>query len=135
MKTRMIELILVLIAAVLFTWGVVSAVNRGDPAAKRWTTYAMSGLVILAGVNIALRSKTLAGVIIAVSALLLLLALAAALLSQADRTPHPILAVARSVIFLALLVVTGWIQLHSTRQPPDSALEPTATAPSVSDKP
>ena len=135
MKTRIIELILILMAAALFTWGVARAVNRGDPAAKRWTTYAMSGLVILAGVNIALRSKTLAGVILAVSALFLLLALAAALLSQADRTPHPILAVVRSIIFLALLVLTGWMQMHPTRQPPNTALEPTPTAPSDSTKP
>jgi uncharacterized membrane protein YoaK (UPF0700 family) len=74
----------------------------------------MSGLVILAGVNIALRSKTAAGVIVAASAVFLLLALAAALLSQADRTPHPTLAVVRSTIFLALLVFAGWMQMHST---------------------
>src|SRR2546430_16120015 len=111
MKNRIIEIILVFLAAALFTWGVLRAVNRGEPAATSWTTYVMSGLVVLGGVNIALRSRTLATVVLAVSALFLLLALAAAVLSQADRSPYPILAVIRSVIFLVLLGLTGWIQM------------------------
>jgi hypothetical protein len=116
----MIEIVLVLMAASLFAWGVLRAVNRGDAATGSWTTYVMSGLVVLAGSNIALRSRKIAVAALVISVLFLLLALAAALLSRAGGDFHPVAAVIRSIVFLALLGLTAWIQLHSTRQPDDT---------------
>ena len=67
-----------------------------------------------------LRSPALATVLLAVSGLFLLLALAAAFLSQAERSAHPILAVIRSIVFLTLLGLTGWLQMHAIRPAVDS---------------
>ena len=120
MKTRTLEFIIVLVAAALFTWGVLRAVKRGDTAATSWTTYVMSGLVVLAAGNIAIRSRKLAAVVLVVSALFILLALAAALLSQADGKLHSVPAVIRSIAFFVLLGLAGWIQMHSTRPPADT---------------
>ena len=127
MKTRMVELILVLIAAALFSWGLVRAVKRGDSAARSWTTYSMSGLVVLAASNVAIRSRKLAVAVLAVSAFFLLLALAAALLARADSAPHPLPAIMRSMVFLVFLGLTGWIQTRPPRPPVDTRQQDAAS--------
>src|SRR5262245_19343741 len=120
MKSRSLEIILIVIAAALLVWGVQRAFDRGDTAAKSWTTYAMSGLVILAGLNIAVRSQKLALAVLVVSSFFLVLVLAAALMSLADAAPHPILAVIRSIIFFALVGLAAWLQLQSIQPVADN---------------
>jgi hypothetical protein len=120
MSNRKIELVLVLVAAVLLGWSVLRAAKRGDEVAKAWTTHVMSGLVVLAASNIILRYRKIAVAVLVVSGLFLSLALAAAWLSQAHGHPHPLPAVIRSISFLVLLGVTGWIQMHSARSPTDT---------------
>lgn len=112
MKTRLMEVVLVLMAAVLFGCGVLRAQKREDAAIRSWTTFVMSALVVSAGCNIAIRSQKIAIAVVAISTVFLLLAFAAALLSQADRNPHPVPAVIRSMVFLLLLSLIGWIQMQ-----------------------
>ena len=47
-RFQKLDLVLIILAAGLFVWGIVRAINRGEPAVSSWTSYVMLGTIILA---------------------------------------------------------------------------------------
>jgi uncharacterized membrane protein YdcZ (DUF606 family) len=99
------------VAAGLFAWGLANSIDRGDSITDNWTTYVLGALVVASGANIAIRSTALAKWALAIVALLTLAVLVAAF----GPNPMPTLAVARSLIFFALLAVAGVMQCRPRR--------------------
>ncbi len=115
MRYRKLDLALVLSAAALFGWGILRALNRGDPAASSWTTYVMLGSVILAAANSFILSRMIATLVIVISALFSILVIAAAILAASEGIPADLVAVIRALGFFLLLAIASWIQRSSVR--------------------
>ncbi len=107
MRRPRTHLLLVLLAAALFVWGVLRALARSDPAVIAWTTFAMAGLLVLAAVNGFVSVRKVGTLVLVISALFAALVAAAAVLAFAAGTSEDIPAVARALLFFILTGAAG----------------------------
>ena len=110
MVNRRTEVVLLLSAAALLTWGIVRAINRGDVAVQAWTTYLMGALLILSAANIFIRSRRIAGSVVWICILFVVILLTTAMLSAAEGTPHKVAAVIRALLFFICLGSVSFMQ-------------------------
>jgi hypothetical protein len=108
---------LVISAAALFAWGLVRALGRGDPAAFAWPSLAMAAMVILAAVNVALRSRLIATAVLTLSAFLAASVLAATF-AEAERSIQEYGPVLRALLFLIVLGLASWRQRRAVTAGP-----------------
>ena len=110
MVNRRTEVVLLLSAAALLTWGIVRAINRGDVAVQAWTTYLMGALLILSAANIFIRSRRIAGSVVWICGLFALIVLSAAVLSVSEGTSHKLAAVIQALLFFLCLGSVSFMQ-------------------------
>src|SRR5262245_60401425 len=110
MAQRAAEIALVCVASGLLLWGMIRAINRGEPAVNAWTTYVMIGLAVLCSINIYVRSAGIGRLVVMVSAFFLVLVVLAALLGAPAENLNRLPAIARAVLFFAMVGGAGVLQ-------------------------